>query len=430
VFRELVVDGNRTGLTEPDEQSHGIAVLDGTDDLRVVGCTLRECFGDGLRLLGTSTADENVTRLRVDSCLFQTNKRTGLSVQRAVEQVVVANCIFDSTVDDQDIDFEPTGSDSPTDFIISGCIIKHANRAVAVALSGVSGPDPLVRVKFSDNIVLGGPVFATDVRQLTVQNNIVITSEQPSGNRIPINVQRGGDSILITGNLLVNASRETEAVIKLSQVNLRPVRRALVANNLCVAHSGAGIQVLSSQDIAINGNMIVAAGPCTQGIAVRSEAANVENLSIRGNDILSRDQGEWATGIRLAASQPHEIHDVSVVENSITAAREGIEFDGPGFQRTPTTALNRLAPTVASPLTGVSTLPEHAVVTGGAASQGGQLGAGRILAGIGTPEGSVVGNIGDVYQRIPGGLVDLEEEAGPAFFVKEAGNGTVGWQAK
>jgi polygalacturonase len=168
VFRDLVIDGNRSRLTDPDEQTHGIAVQDGTDDLLVIGCTVRDCFGDGLRLLGTASAGEHVTRVRVDSCLFQTNHRTGLAVQRAVEKVVVANCIFDSTVHGQDIDFEPTGSDGPSDFIITGCFIKHANRSAAVALSGVSGPDPLVRAKFTGNIVVGGAIFSTDVRQLTV----------------------------------------------------------------------------------------------------------------------------------------------------------------------------------------------------------------------------------------------------------------------
>ncbi|MGH2350367.1 MAG: hypothetical protein ACRDJN_01980, partial [Chloroflexota bacterium] len=39
---DLVIDGNRTGLTEPDEQSHGIEVEDGTEDLVIDRCILRE----------------------------------------------------------------------------------------------------------------------------------------------------------------------------------------------------------------------------------------------------------------------------------------------------------------------------------------------------------------------------------------------------
>ena len=156
VFKDLVIDGNRTGLTEPDEQSHGIEVESGTEDLVVDRCILRECFGDGMRLLGKG-GGPHVRRLRIENCLFQTNKRSGIAIQRAIEQIIIANCTFDATVSDQSIDFEPTGSDGPTDLIIHGCIINHTNKAQAVTLSGISGNDPLVRCKFSDNIVLGGP---------------------------------------------------------------------------------------------------------------------------------------------------------------------------------------------------------------------------------------------------------------------------------
>jgi hypothetical protein len=63
VFKDLVVDGNRTGLTEPDEQSHGVEVESGTEDLVIDRCIVRECFGDGVRLLGTDQADK-IVRLR------------------------------------------------------------------------------------------------------------------------------------------------------------------------------------------------------------------------------------------------------------------------------------------------------------------------------------------------------------------------------
>src|SRR5512144_3063298 len=79
VFQDLVVDGNRTGLTDPDEQSHGIEVEDGTEDLVIDRCILRECFGDGVRLLGRAqeAGGENVRRVRIENCLFQTNRRSG-----------------------------------------------------------------------------------------------------------------------------------------------------------------------------------------------------------------------------------------------------------------------------------------------------------------------------------------------------------------
>lgn len=55
------------------------------------------------------------------------------------------------------IDIEPSGVGMPTDLIIQGCIINHTNALKAVHLAGASRNDPLIRCKFTDNIVVGGP---------------------------------------------------------------------------------------------------------------------------------------------------------------------------------------------------------------------------------------------------------------------------------
>jgi hypothetical protein len=428
VFKDLVIDGNRTGLTEPNEQSHGIEVEDGTDDLVIDRCIIRECFGDGARLLGKSESagGRNVNRLRIENCLFQRNKRSGLGIQRALEQIMIVNCIFDDTISDQSIDFEPSGTDAPSDLLIQGCIIHHTNRGPAVTLSGISGPDPLVRCKFANNIVLGGPIFCTDVKQLTIQNNVVLVPDL-ARQRIPVQIQRGGDSVIISGNLVVNDDSATTAVISVSEVNDRPVRRALIANNLCFARFGNGIQALSSDDITIQGNMIVATGACTQGVFVRSESSNVDSIAVRDNDITVEGTGLWQSGIRIAASAPHQIHGVTVLGNSVFGATQGVRFEGPGFQQTPVVALNRMDAGVSSPLVGVGNLPEDALVVGGATSRGGATatsGAGRFLAGLGDPNTKVTGNVGDIFQRLDGG-------ASSTFYVKESGNGDLsGWIAK
>lgn len=420
VFKDLVIDGNRSGLTQPDEQSHGIEVEAGTEDLVVDRCIMRECFGDGLRLLGKSQEGPHVKRMRIVNCLFQKNKRSGLSIQRALAQIIVANCIFDATLSDQSIDFEPTGSGGPTDFVIQGCIINHTNKAQAVTFTGVSGNSPLVRCKFSDNILLGGPIFSTDVKQLTIQNNIIVVNEVGAGQRIPIQVQRGGDSVVITGNVLVNDDSSTRAVISLSEVNHRQVTRGLVTNNLCFARAGNGIQCLSSDDVAIQGNMIVATDVCGQGIFCRSEGSPMDNISIRDNDVTIKGAGKWKGGILLAASAPNNIGHVSVMGNSIRSAATGIAFEGPHYTQTPLCALNQIADDVAVPFVGIENLPFDTLVVGGVTSRGGTTehsGAGRFLAGLGDPNNRVIGNVGDIFQRLDG-------TGGKVLYVKEIGNGT------
>ena len=407
-------------MTAPDEQSHGVEVESGTEDLVIDRCIVRECFGDGVRLVGTDQADKIVRRVRIENCLFQTNKRSGLGIQRAIEQIIVANCHFDATIGDQSIDFEPTGSGGPTSLIIQGCVINHTNPTKAVSLSGVSGPDPLLDCKFTDNIVLGGPIFCSDVNRLTIQNNTILVTRLGTVQRIPVEVQRGGDAIVIAGNVLVNDDSVTEAVISLSEVNQRQVTRALVAQNLCFARSGNGIQCLSSDDVAVQGNLIVATAACGQGVFIRSESSDMDQLSVRDNDVTVKEKGSWSTGIRIASSVSHQIRDVSVTGNSVRGATEGIRFENAHFERTPFCALNRVGADVASPLVGLPHLPEKAVLVGGASSRGGAAtgsGAGRFLAGLGDPNNRVLGNVGDMFQRLDGA-------PGATLYVKEAGNNT------
>lgn len=425
VFKDLVIDGNRTGLTNPAEQSHGIEVEPGTEDLVVDSCILRECFGDGMRLLGAP--GQHVKRVRIEHTLFQSNKRSGLSIQRALEQIIIANCTFDATVTDQSIDFEPSGHDGPTDLLIHGCIINHTNATPAVTLSGISGPEPLVRCKFTDNIVTGGHLFCTDVHQLTIQNNTIHVNNPATVQRIPIEVQRGGDSLIISDNLLVNDDASTRAVISLDAVNQRQVTRALVANNLCFARSGIGIQCLSSDDVAIEGNMVVATDSCGNGILLRSESSDMDNISVRNNDVTVRGPGRWSFGIHIAATAPHHIGDSSITGNSIRGADKGIKFEGPGFQQTPVCALNRIAEDVTDPIVGLQALPSRSVIVGGATSRGS---AGRWFVGLvapnhqNGPNDQIIGNVGDIFQSLDGA-------PGTTLWVKESGNGTkTGWVAK
>ena len=73
VFKDLVIDGNRFGLTTfDDEQYQGIEVGESTEDLVVDRCILRECFGDGIRLAGERGKD--VKRLRIETSVSRASK--------------------------------------------------------------------------------------------------------------------------------------------------------------------------------------------------------------------------------------------------------------------------------------------------------------------------------------------------------------------
>jgi hypothetical protein len=426
-IRDLSVHGAYLTMVNTNEQMHGLFLNEGSEEIVIERVRIFQSAGDGIRFLGR--AENKVRKVWVDGCRFIQNKRTGVGFQREVEFVWVRNCYIEMIPPSTDscVDFEPTGNVAPTDIIIDSNFMVHGVRATAVSISGIRGIDPTRRVKFSNNVLIGGEIFCTDVDQLTIQNNFVLVTNLEAKNRILVQVQRGGDSLLISGNLLVNDNTGTQAVIAFGEVSKRPVTRALIANNICFARFGTGIQCLSSDDVAIQGNMVVATGSCRDGIFVRSESSDVDNVSVRDNDVTAEGDGTWSTGIRIAATSPHQIHHISVIGNSVRGATEGVSFRGSGFQQTPVCALNRIDSSVASPLVGIEFLPEHSVVVGGATSRGGTTtssGTGRFIAGLGDPNGKLTGNVGDIFQRIDGAV-------NSTLYVKESGNGTnTGWTAK
>jgi hypothetical protein len=431
-LRELSVHGSYLTLGNASEQMHGIHLTQGSEEIAVHRVRVFQCAGDGLRLLGSSA--RRVRKVWVEDCRFIQNKRSGVSFQRASEFVWIRDCYIETTIPstDQSIDFEPTGEGAPTDIIIESNIIVHQTGTAAVSISGVSSTDATRRVTFAHNIVLGGEIFCTDVTELTIKNNVVLipASDRPPG--VLLNLARGGDSVRITENLLISERAGTPAVIHLG-ASARPVSRALVAGNLCITPGGItpggqGINLSSSlpsscDDVVIEQNMLVATGPCTEGVHVQSDTSAVNGISVRDNDITVKDSGTWATGILFSGNK---IHHASAVGNSLRGVATGIKFIGNEFTPTPVCALNRTADTVTKPID-LDRMPGHVIVAGGAAGLGGPTpgsGSGRFLVGQGSPEGSVTGNAGDVFQRIDSG-------AGPRLFVKESDAlSNTGWAAK
>nr|MDQ3765638.1 hypothetical protein [Actinomycetota bacterium] len=440
-FRDLSIHGVYLTLGNAVEQMHGIHINEGSEEIAVQQVRIFQAAGDGIRMLGRR--DRKVRNIWVESCRFIQNKRTGVGFQRGVEFAWVRNCYIEMTAPstDQCLDFEPTGGRppdgepiivAPTDIIIESNVLVHEPRGVAVAISGVRGTDPVRRVKFADNILLGGEVFCTDVAQLTIQHNVVLVPQSVQPGRILLNLQQGGDSVLITGNLLISEHDDTPGVINLSESNNRQVSRALVANNLCVTPAGYGIRITGSDDVAVDGNMLVATGPCTNGVLIQASGnSEINHVSVRNNDITVQSPGSWKTGILFLAGV-NPVHHVSAVGNSISRASRGVVFQGSQFAQTPVCALNRIEGEVTRPLIGLDRLPQQTIVVGGGASRGGSsagTGAGRFLVGVGDPNGDpptgkVLGNVGDIYQR-------LDENPVATLYVKESGdNTTTGWTPK
>lgn len=429
-IRDLSIHGAYLTQRRVNEQMHGIVIDNGSEEIAVQQVRVYQSSGDGIRFL--SSEHGRVRRVWIDRCRLVQNKRTGVAFQRLAEQVWVRDCYFEASPPSTDacLDFEPTGlgetnDDSPRDVIVDSNMMVHGTPTIAVSLSGVSGVDRLTRVRFMNNLLLGGSIFSTDVDQLTIRDNTVVVTEQ-APDRIPLHIQRGGRETMITGNVLVNNHPQIESALRLSGAGDRPSTRTSISGNLCVTRSGNGIAVHSSSDVAIRANTVVSSGACTEGVFLYAQSSDVTGLSVQDNDITVSDAGTWEKGIRVATGQ-HHVGDLSIVGNSVHGAVHGIAFDGKGIRQTPMCALNRMSTDVGTPLVGLETLPAQTLIAGGATSQGGPaLGTGRHLVGTCDPTQQppqVAGDIGDLYQRI-------DNEPGPRLYVKESGIGTTtGWVA-
>jgi hypothetical protein len=420
-LRDLSVHGAYLTMGRVNEQMHGVFVAEGCAEIAVERVRVYQVAGDGIRLLGSPA--EPVRRVWVEGCRLIQNKRTGIAFQRDVQQVWVRDCVIEMTPPSNDacIDFEPTGqppASAPRDIVIDSNMLLHGTATGAVALSGIDDARRLRNVRFVDNLVVGGSIFVTDVDGLLMRGNVVAV---PSGAppRISLNVAHGGRDVTVVANLFVNENPQVEAVLQLGRGEGRGVERALVADNLCRTVSGSGILVISAADTAVSRNTVAAAGLCAAGVFAKVENAPLRGMAIRDN-IITVDGGGWETGVRVNGGAPG-VEGLSIVGNTVRGANQGIAFKGQGFLDTPVCALNQTRADVATPLVGLEQL--RAVVVGGAVT-GPVSGAGRQLTGMGDPNGTVSGSVGDMYVRVDGGPDET-------FYVKESADvPNEGWTAK
>jgi len=74
-------------LTKPDEQSHGIEVESGTEDLVVDRCILREYFGDGMKVLGRAVVSKQIARKNLFHLTFRQRRCQFADCSRALSEV-------------------------------------------------------------------------------------------------------------------------------------------------------------------------------------------------------------------------------------------------------------------------------------------------------------------------------------------------------
>ncbi len=110
-----------------------------------------------------------------------------------------------------------------------------------------------------------------------------------------------------------------------------------------------------------------------------------------------------------------------ITGNAIRGASNGVRFAGDGFGVTPVCALNRIDAAVAAHSLASRPSPNcpHGKRRREPGSAAADSGAGTVLIGRGDPNGRVIGDVGDLFQRLDG-------DAGSTLYVKESGAATAG----
>lgn len=358
VFDSLDFDGNKLNLTNLDEQTHILRVESGIRDVIFRNCRFRNSHGDGLNLIAT-TGSVTVERLIVDGCTFDTCYRSGIVVQRGVRKVIIVNSHFTNCVNDQLIDFEPTGNTEPQDITIANCILNHTNLSSAVALSGISGTERSTRVTMSNCILTNGNINAQDTEELTLDNVRVIQTSSQTANKPPVELGGGMKNVTIMGGYYENNSTATEGCIVASgssNTNDRKASTVKVLGVTCLSTvATAGIRLQSGNRIEALGNTVMTTSASgSTGIHIRAESTDCYDVLVNDNNISAQTPGgggTWTTaGIQIQAS-PQNMYQVTSVGNNISYATVGTTFQGSGFQRIPYCANNHDTTTVTSPVT-------------------------------------------------------------------------------
>lgn len=123
---------NHIGTT--GEWGHGIAILNGSDNITISDLTVSKCWGDGIYLGGAT----KVTNVTVNNIISTHNRRQGMSITNA-EYVFINNSKFKNTsgtAPEAGIDIEPNTGQTAKNIYINECEMTD-NNGIALELRGI-----------------------------------------------------------------------------------------------------------------------------------------------------------------------------------------------------------------------------------------------------------------------------------------------------
>lgn len=399
------------GLFDGSEQQHMVQCGDGSTTgarfVDFINCKFHQGVGgDGIRLLGFGTSDTTMVQdIRVMDCEFLNCDRSGVSSQRGCRRVTIRGCRFQGTVD-QDIDFEPTGSGTLGQYVITdNTIIRAGNGSGSVTLTGQGSTDANERSIFANNNITGGRVSARKVKNLIVTGNQINTGAS-SNIDAALDFGSYGPGIVISNNVVIRPATSAAGIgILLEYDTERPEDVTVEANRVIQETNAIGIKVDSAKRVSLIGNHVT----CTysvageHGILVAADGATAyghENVvQIIGNSV-EATASMPDNGIRVVGHTTYKATAVIIgndVRNCTTGISAGNRVGGdpvPSGFTSPVLIADNTIRNCSTPIS-----------AGSYYCKGGNGGDIMDLVGSNDPEGTAYAPVGSTYRRTSNGTV-------------------------
>ncbi len=376
----------------------------------------------------TSTGDDWVytfvlwvRRCHVHDCRFVNVKRAPISGQRASSACSITRSYIES-VTDSAIDFEPSGT-TPEFWDISHNEIIHLAPSVDFAVTFLA-----TYSTFSFNRVLGGAVDVKYAIGSNLTGNYIESRNDASGTLASLRLSLC-QNVSVIGNTVVRPPHATatgECLLVGTDSGLGCEGTIIQGNTFYQYANTHVVQVAAASNTVLSGNKIVymnSTAATNRGIWGTSTLPSIPLTGFHCTDNMIEGDGGGGT---LAAgvyvnSNAGEVGAVSVIANGGTGMVDGAKFEGggavPGFTAQPICHSNTWT------VSGDQYEGAFGVCPGLKAIIVATSGLRTTYEGEGTPEANVVGNIGDLFNRIDGSVGTLTYE-------KQAGAGlATGWVA-
>ena len=307
-FENFTLDANGGDILYQDEHSHGIQI-ESSVDVRIVGVHFKDSGGDGVRLLGAAAEGSWTERVWIENSHFQDSFRNGISIQRAVRDVVIRGNSFER-ISDQSISAEPTGNSAPTDILVEDNVIHHANSNSAVALAGIGPHDVLKRLTFRNNRLENAAAYFLWADSLMVEGNMI----QGDAYHSPLRMEDVSEATVIDNDINGKAQEGIGTVQIINDDGDFPSGIILQDNRIAVEAGLSGIYVRDPwKDITISGNDIQGAGG---GVGISFDNILVNGTRRTGIVLVDNNVENFKTGIALI-SRGDPYSSVEIRSNSI-----------------------------------------------------------------------------------------------------------------